>query len=1258
MDNSYSGNWAFLLKLLNNYSENSLQGNSNFSAHQQAYAFALFLADATLATPELNRSNVADLISGKLSWPCTSSRTAFQETKYTLEFFEDGGFISFPGGWVNVHCSEPKQASSLDQSIEDILRVTALLKNISYGWNGYVQTHFVIKETKLAALFSTEMGLVELDRILPSAVQQGENVALYPERHQFTQLESTYLWQRLLKRHSAELAFQQWMLCVRAMSHSIIPVQFSLLEENETAQFLCQVELLVETSPEFGYSLRTIYKQSINSHDFGHLIQPTLLNININIASDGNILDKTDDSREPSTLTPMTVENLDDAYNIPDIDDAADIFSFGQWQHWGNWHDSMGALSWIINSCFNHVISIDHNSLSSKSFALNLIALAESRQALKHLLLMSFPLRINSKYLLFLLSRPQTCEVAIYHLISGENFSHFSRRHNMTGDIGQLYTESLLEEYIRTIDDRTHSRLKLLNLFLYLADNSGLYTLINNDNFHYRALSCLMHKLEDKHVVATAYAFLEKVSLQYEQRISQIRERSVYQLGLWLIQRIESIDATYHDLLPQLSECLLSFYSNAFKECIAIRSRDLKSDNFFALLPWQSLIKVIGIKEILRLSRRYDNWASVLTYNHDRCFNAASAIRQYLQLLMLISKDIPDQDDRSRVWQRIINIVCALGFGHEDERCYLFTAIIDDEAVELWKVFSLFVNILPKSMYDDFTESCIDMVPIDSLYILLERCNIQERKQVLHDAILDRQNLSDEKLGLKSLETAFVHACENGHMELAEKVLIAAEPLLDRFRSYSNIHFKDTVYRWETYRYKYKLLSAYLKDQDNPHGFEEVVLHVPLPSCLTGLSGSEIVNRQLKECEQFRRYIIATAFCQIEPTKTVRYMEALCAEVSAPHFAYALLKGKIAELSDKQNKSARLHALNKFLEQTSSITPDQMAASWVATVLDLMIQVGDHLRTDEYWRKLTGEQHRTREILLPYCKGLIQRGEPLVASQIINEFRKFNHILSEYDVGLAELITQLSQALPEQNSILDIINAMAESNQRSIEQLKQHYLRIVGGSFDDYVQITGDGPSKELFLKKIITDVAGEVLLRKKNLQSQQTTSGQLNKTINEDLINDWFTSLIDMRMAEARVGFRDQKRSGTSESGKSPGESDGLITDSKNRRIAIFEAFRLSSLNKNVISDHLNKVSGYDLEALSPIFMVAYCDVKDFSTLTKGYHSLISEIDYTGYKKSAQVVEIDEETITDNLWVCTETRLRGEREILFCHFLLNMYCN
>lgn len=1261
MDTSYSENWAFLFRLLDDKSGNFLHGKRNFFEHQQAYALALFLADATLATPELNRCNVTALLTGELSWPRLDDAELFPGTPYTLAFFEAGGFISFPGGWAEIHCRPPQHADHLDQSIIDILQVIHLLQNIRFGREGYIQPHFIMKEAQLIAALNKELGNIHPERLFPGAVLQDGNIALYPEQQRFTPLESAYLWQCLLKRHAPDMAFRQWMLCVRVLNHSLVPVQFSLLDDNETVQFLRQVELMVEKSPEFCFSLKTLYKQSVNSHDFARLIQPVTMEINLHISSESAVPDKTDkpeESDEPAPLTMRTAETLESAYYFPEMEDPVETITRGQWQHWREWYEPLGIFSWLIQGCLDHVIRIDHHSLTVKPFAPNLLSLAETREALMYLLFIGLPLRFNCKYILFLLSTPGTCEIAIYHLTSREFQLPVTRLHRVSSDLSQLFLDVVISEYGRTIENRSDNGPKLLNVSLYLADNSGLYALPDTDGFQYRALTCFMQKLEDKHVAALAEAFLETIPLQYEWRISHLRERSVYHIGLWLIQRLESTDSANRTLLPQLAECMIQFYSSAFSDSLTTRKRDLNSDSFFALLPWQSLIKVTGINGILRLSSRYDSWTSVLTYDNGQCFDAASTICQYLQLLILISKGPLGEEDRSRVWQRIINIVCAFGFGHDAGRCYLFNAVIGDEPAELWKIFSIFVNTLPPSKYDDFTERCIDTIPLDSLYILLERCNIHERKQVIHDAILDRQDLSDEKLGLKSLETAFIHACENGHMELAERVLSAVKPILERFKGQAHPPLKETLYRWETYHYKYTLLSAYLSGREDAYAFEAAVMTIPLPDSLTSLPGHEIVRRQLNECEQFRRYIIAVAFCQTEPSKTVRYMEALCAEVDSPHFAYTLFKGHIAELSDNPNQAARCHALNQFLEQTSSITPDKMPASWVSTVLDVMIQIDDQPRTDEYWRKLTDEQRRTREILLPYCKGLIQRGEELVASQIIKEFREFNLILSENDVELAELITQLSEALPGRNSVLDIIHAMAESSQRSIVQLKQHYTRITGGSFEDYVKITGGGLSKEMFLKKIIAEVAGEILLRKKNLQSQQGTRGKLNKIIHEDLINDWFASLVDMRMAEAGIGFRDQKRTGSSASGKSPGESDGLITDSKNRRIAIFEAFRLFSLDKGVITEHLNKISGYDAEALSPVFMVAYCDVKDFSTLTTGYHDFISTTNYAGYHQNGQTVDIDKEAVTDNLWVCTETRIRGERDVMFCHFLLNMHCN
>jgi hypothetical protein len=235
------------------------------------------------------------------------------------------------------------------------------------------------------------------------------------------------------------------------------------------------------------------------------------------------------------------------------------------------------------------------------------------------------------------------------------------------------------------------------------------------------------------------------------------------------------------------------------------------------------------------------------------------------------------------------------------------------------------------------------------------------------------------------------------------------------------------------------------------------------------------------------------------------------------------------------------------------------------------------------------------------------------------------------------------------------IQILSENSQRDITQLKKHYSQIVSKDFEDYVAIVGQGKQPHEFLKNIVLEIAHELLLRKKNLQlhSNNSTDKTDTKITKEDLINDWFTSLFDKRMAEARIGFRDQKRGGESASGKSPGEIDGFITDAKNKRVSLFEAFRLSSLDITVISTHLNKIAHYDNESLSPVFIVVYCDVNNFQSLCNKYLSHIRDLNYDGFSELSDVTPLNE---TDHLHLIFDIRSRANKEIVFYHLLLNMH--
>ena len=373
-----------------------------------------------------------------------------------------------------------------------------------------------------------------------------------------------------------------------------------------------------------------------------------------------------------------------------------------------------------------------------------------------------------------------------------------------------------------------------------------------------------------------------------------------------------------------------------------------------------------------------------------------------------------------------------------------------------------------------------------------------------------------------------------------------------------------------------------------------------------------------------------------------------------------LFKGRLTLHENNQDTTALQPALSQFLSSLGDTEPEHMRAFWVATILDAYRQLEDSSGIDDFWMKLNPDQQARLEILRPYCKALMARGEALIAQQIITRYRESNLQASE-GLGINDLIDELGKILPSEQSMSRLVQVINEESQRSTVQLAKHYSQIVSKEFEDYVAIVGQGLHPHEFLKNVVLEVANELLLRKKNLQMHSvSSSGKINFRITqEDLINDWFTSLFNNRMAEARVGFSDQKRGGQSASGKSPGEIDGYIIGAKNKRIAIFEAFRLFSQNSTVISEHLDKIVGYDNESLSPVFIAAYCDVSDFYALVHGYAEFITNRDYAGFTvESGAGSRVETLHNTDHLWLGMELRRRNHQEIIFYHLLLNMGAN
>lgn len=72
---------------------------------------------------------------------------------------------------------------------------------------------------------------------------------------------------------------------------------------------------------------------------------------------------------------------------------------------------------------------------------------------------------------------------------------------------------------------------------------------------------------------------------------------------------------------------------------------------------------------------------------------------------------------------------------------------------------------------------------------------------------------------------------------------------------------------------------------------------------------------------------------------------------------------------------------------------------------------------------------------------------------------------------------------------------------------------------------------------------------------------------------------------------------------------------------------------------------------------MVGYCDVKNFPHLVESYKSYVSEQAYKGYRAvegSPGVLEAFHDV--DHIWLGSEIRRRGRKDIVFYHLLINLH--
>lgn len=1255
--NEYSESWRHLNALLAVYaSRRSEVIAPTYEGQRHAKALSIFLTHADLATPILNRETVAAVLSGQLQWPRAGGEP-YCGTEIPLSQFEELGLVSFYAGWCATHANPVRDESVVDPAVIPVIQAIEHLKDIRWGRKGCIQPHYACDENDLKHLLQSEFGVhFSVEQLLPELELEGDLFRLKPGNQNFSAEISTQLWADLRRNHSPDETFSRWMLCFCVNCEWAIPVIFDRHQYEERTEFHDQLLKFLAEDPALATSIDCYLRQSNNENDFSSRI--------LHMQTSRQIVNDQNSDRFESTTSeddlPCTILNSMEELYLTPLSEASSALDIVTLLHGSRLRESELFYSWLVATTVEASIRIDTAHLSSSGLVEKLIDLANAhRPILKYLLYVILPNYDLPNYMILLLARKETSDVAFFHLAK-RSFEH--SRDQDTAYLKNLrngYQQLLCSEYIKAIQDEPDFYPRFIAMLKVLGKQCAFHSPDFFKGFEYRLLLTLLESLKDQQVSELAQTFagfsVELEKSPYDQKHQHYR----YLLGFWLI---DSMERTGTDPTEAICEAVREYLRGLYKaEFFANLTglRSLESSTFFGTLSWKELFEGEGQNFMLGLSSQYDEWVHKLSNENKDSYGVALAVRHYLQVLISAGRATSDTSTQQAIATRVQEIIQLCGFKDRENYIRLFEGPGADDH-DLWQQVCIYTNSFTDELYKDFIVRRAPSVPLNLLFALLERTSVIARRQLLLEAIDKRPPNSDNELGLYAMEDAFTSSFNAGRMEIAYRLLLSAKKMLaeDRFANATNSYFVRIRKIWKSYEYKFQLLEMYESNKQDLAGFEKLAHEFPIPHDRRASHFQPDGRAHYKECENFRRQLIATAFCDTDPAKTVRFMKQLYKETELKHHGFVLLYGHVKLFAIDRNKPNLKSALNTFLTGAGKGVPDKMEEHWVAIVLEAY-QLSGASGVDNFWAQLSPEQQGRRLILAPYCRALLARRDSFTIKKILARYKEINHAsLDELEID--DLISELHEIEKDAPSMKDFLLIMAESDQRTVVNLQKHYNEIIAKDFEAYVEVIKPNQEPHEYLRDAMLAVAGELVLRKRNLQNgfkDEKGSVSFHGMTMEDRVNDWFVSLFDQRMSSAKLSLRDQKRGGHSASGKNPGEIDGFITSSDNRRVGVFEAFRLLSLDTTTIGAHLNKIAGYDGESLSPVVMVGYCDVMDFPKLVEGYKSYVSAQPYKGYRTvegTPGVLEVVRDL--DNIWLGSEARRRGSKDIVFYHFLINLH--
>ncbi len=1224
-----------------------------YSLEQQKEAddLAKFLMHSSLTTEYLDRNCVSALLNGTKLWERNGELVSISKG-IEIEYLEECSLVIFEVDCLLLTCNlENHIEQHVDESLLPVIETLRTLQHIQRGQEGYKKPNLFVSEEIWNREFTSTSPLL-------SYVEKDDKFYVFNGReHNLNQLVSTFLWQKLLSNSaSANEAFEKWLRTMRLTCSSAFPVLKYATSDAVYNAYATELQKHLLQLPVPKNLARSLSNSSHFSEDVRNYTQTLIISFDgSQVDGEPNNVDSCVNQPRKNVVTKDSLPFL--SSHLPHQVSKNEFSEIQEHLEGRTYRESVGHFyGWLISDFFEESIGVDNHSLFYPHTLVELINLSLKHPFLKHLLLRDlFRHRLLPKFFCVLLSRIDTCNFAIFW------FTHFYCQiasHIENQDIVEALEVYISKKYAETNSNNTDCNEGFLNIVLVLTDKLGLYRDNFKDSHCYTLFNnFIAHQQPNK--ILSMIDIIERVCLldhAYPTSTIFNLRNNTYFLLWWLY---DFIDRNSFDTAQKYINKLSNLITNELEQDLTLNFKGKKSNldasNLISQFPWYKLVIEDNGDRLLAISRSHKiDWSSALLLSGDSQFCAQRAISCYFQILMAVANHDSCQH-LSKLHRRIMSIVEHLGFD-TNERHGLFRNFCINH-YDLWPDFCVYINKVEQSVFEDFLDSNEDILTNSQLFQLMEACIHPARKDLLKSAItkLSKDNIDK---GLDDLERTFVSAYQASEFDLALIVLNQASHELNegRFKEQHHYLFVEKRQLIKCYQYKLDVTLLAVNQVEYDSDFQSHVNRIPIPFAY---SEKKFYN----ECEHFRRYYLAYYLIEHDTPKSILMLDRLVKDTENPEHILMLLHAYLANHHEASNITLIRSALTK-VEQSAkaqwSVIP-RYPLPWISGILHAYLTIDDVSSMMSVWGLLSSAQKIIPQLLTPYCELLLKHNFVKEADIAFSAYMRFFGKKESLPDELEQIAGVIMNTFAKDSPATEYIDHIFEKNQRSPEQLANSYKLIIGGSVETYVKITSNS-SVEEYLVQAITAVSKELLSRSKSLYIpfKDEKSEYSSKPANEDRINQWFCSLFNMRERNSPLSLWDQSQIGSSASGKNVGEVDGVVVDNnKNKRIALFEAFRLLLWSTSPINEHMDKLSGYDREVFDTIFIVVYTFDNDFSKILIKYKNHISNRDHKGFTKtSGYSLETVNNESSDTFWLGKEKRQRGDATVSIYHVLINFYCN